>query len=233
MSSPVARTQIRLFWDLQENPGTTLRDAADRLKISYPAARMAHSRLRARQGCNTVTQFCPHCFKPTVMLSDVVRVCTSCGAELPYVNDRPRAPVGGYEYTLSSQWNHMLGTNPNGIKGYINELRKAPARGEETVLMVMGDTDWKHFGRKGEDDAFTKKVLESLFHKTESIGLPSPVYLTLDRLGVAARRLTKEHLKVVRRKKSELRALESTAMAEQIADRVLRDALPGLARGSE
>jgi len=229
MELSTAKTQIRLFWSIQEDPGLTLKDHADKLKISYPAAKMAHSRLKARKEGNRVTRFCPHCLKPTVILSDVVRVCTSCGAELPYVNDRPRAPVGGYEYTLSSQWNHMLGTNPNGIKGYINELRKAPARGEETVLMVMGDTDWKHFGRKGEDDAFTKKVLESLFHKTESIGLPSPVYLTLDRLGVAARKLTKEHLKVVRRKKSELRALESTAMAEQIVDRVLRDALPGLA----
>jgi hypothetical protein len=55
------------------------------------------------------------------------------------------------------------------------------------------------------------------------------IALQLDRLGVAARKVTKEHLKVVTRKKRELKALESTAMAEQIVDRVLRDALPSLA----
>ena len=223
-----AKTQIRLFWSIQEDPGLTLKDHADKLKISYPAAKMAHSRLKARKEGNRVTRFCPHCLKPTVILSDVVRVCTSCGAELPYISDKPRAPIGGNEYTLASFHNYMLGTNFNGIKGTINELRKTPTREGETYLTVMGDTDWKHFGKATEDNSFLKKVLEKLHDRCQSISLPPPVYEAENRLGVAARKVTKEHLKVVTRKKRELKALESTAMAEQIVDRVLRDALPSL-----
>jgi hypothetical protein len=232
------RTKIRLFWDLQENPGSTLRDAADRLHISCHAAEAAHSRFVEKGGATKIPKcpcivsfstYCPDCLTPTVITSDVVRVCSKCGRDLPYVSQAPRAPIGGYEYTLASHWNYMRGTNPNGIKGTINELRKTPTRDGETYLMVMGDTDWKHFGKDTEDDPFVKKVLEILFDRSQTIGIPPPVYPKLDRLGVAARKVTKEHLKVVVRKKRELRALESTAMAERIVDRVLRDALPGLA----
>jgi hypothetical protein len=225
LSPGVAKTQIRLFWDLQENPGTTLRDAADRLGISHNAAMLAHSRINRREGSVSLSQFCPYCFKPTVMCSDVVRVCTSCGAELPYVRQAPRAPVGGHEYALNSVWNRNMGTDHNRT---IVELRKTPSRGDDMYLAVLGSTHWNQLGGQGEDDDLTKKALEILFHRSQNISLPPPVYPKLDRLGIAVRKAVKEHSKLVERKEREARALKSTAAIEQIVDRVLRDALPGL-----
>lgn len=223
-------TQIRLFWDLQEHPGTTLRDAADRLEITYWAARRAHSRLLKKRGCDVVTRYCPDCLTPTVQVMNMGRGCSRCGRELPYMTSEMQSmlPTGGNEYSIASIWNHNLGTNPNGKKGLISELHKLMVREGEPYLSALGDTEWKHHRAKGEDEPFLEKLLAVAHDTCQKRGLPPPgiprVYFE-NQLGRAIRKGYPEWSKRIKSKKQQLRALTSDASAQKIIDLVLKEVL--------
>jgi ribosomal protein S27E len=218
-------TKIRLFWALQGEEVQTIAEAAVRLAIKPANAYAAHSTFGRCPCPEEMRNWCPDCLTRTVIYSEVVRACSKCGRELPYIKPVEREPNSHSEYAIPSIINHNLGSDPNGT---IVELRKAPGRGDESYLSVLGYTHWSRLGGEGEDDELTKKALIALSGRLKEIQLPQPVYLWSARLGVAVRKqvslFEKQQVKPAEKR---VRELTSGAAISSIVNAVIERELRG------
>ena len=87
-----------------QNPGATLKATARELHLSYPAVRLAKSRLGRRKNLHLL---CPECFKLTLRAG----VCQGCGCELGRLNVPQRPDFGSQSPRYAIQPLNGLGSS--------------------------------------------------------------------------------------------------------------------------